>query len=106
VTIPANAIVSVNPGVLSAGGSPLSLNGVILTMSTRLQTNESISVPAVPAGMTMQFSSADDVAAFFGATSTQAQLANNYFLGFDNSTIKPGTLLFRQMLIALNPLYA
>ncbi|MDR0480003.1 MAG: DUF3383 domain-containing protein [Burkholderiaceae bacterium] len=85
MSIPASAIVSVQPGVVSSGGSALSLNGVILTASAR-----------VPIGAVMPFSSAADAAAYFGPLSLQAALASNYFLGFDNSTIKPGTLFFAQ----------
>jgi len=85
MTIPASAIVSVNPGVVSSGGSALALNGVILTASSR-----------VPIGTVTPFSSRDAVAAYFGALSPEAALAGNYFLGFDNSTIKPGTLLIAQ----------
>lgn len=81
MTIPASDIVSVYPGVISAGGSPLALNGVILTQSTLL--------PGVTS-----FPSADAVGAYFGLTSTEYRLANVYFLGFDNSTIKPTTLYF------------
>ncbi|MCL2887523.1 MAG: DUF3383 domain-containing protein, partial [Betaproteobacteria bacterium] len=85
MTIPASAIVSVNPGVVSSGGSALALNGVILTGNTRL-----------PIGSVRPFSSPDDVASYFGAMSLEAALAANYFLGFNNSTIKPGSLLFAQ----------
>ncbi|WP_048996430.1 DUF3383 domain-containing protein [Burkholderia multivorans] len=85
MTIPASALVSVNPGVISAGGNALVLNGLILTTNT-----------SVPVGTVQPFSSASAVASFFGATSTEAQLASWYFSGFDNSTQKPGSLLFAQ----------
>lgn len=84
-SIPASAIVSVTPQVLSAGGSALDLNGLILTTSTR-----------APIGSALAFPSAPAVASYFGPSSTEASLAATYFLGFDNSNKKPGALLFAQ----------
>lgn len=83
--IPASDIVRVIPGVLSAGGNALDLNGLMLTEN-----------PRVPVGSVLSFASQADVADFFGPTSTEAGAATNYFLGFDNSTKKPGALLFSQ----------
>jgi len=83
--IPASAIVSVIPSVISAGGNALDLNGLLLTRNTR-----------VPIGSVVSFSSQADVASYFGATSTEANAASNYFLGFDNSNAKPGAMLFFQ----------
>lgn len=85
MTIPASSIVQVNPGVLAAAGSAIDLNGLILTEST-----------AVPIGTVQAFSSADDVGAFFGLTSDEYEAAAIYFNGPDNSTKKPGQLLFAQ----------
>ena len=82
-SIPASAIVNVVPNVLSAGGSALDLVGLILTTNTQL-----------PYGQVYRFSSADDVASYFGALSTEAGLAAVYFAGYSNSTIKPASLLF------------
>jgi hypothetical protein len=56
-----------------------------------LTTNASI-----PIGTVQPFASYTAVANFFGALSTEASLAQNYFNGFDNSTQKPGNLLFYQ----------
>lgn len=84
-SIPASAIVQVNPGVVSAGGSALDLNGVIITEST-----------AIPIGAVQPFSSATDVSNFFGPTATETSLANIYFSGRNNATVTPGTLLFAQ----------
>lgn len=83
MTIPASDIVTVNPGVVSSGGTPLALNGVILSKSAYL-----------PVGAVQSLASADAVRDFFGATSEEYKLAQTYFLGFDNSTIKPAALLF------------
>lgn len=85
MSIPASAIVSVNPGVISAGGSSLVLNGVILTNDT-----------AVPIGTVQPFSNLDAVKAFFGGTSAEADLAAIYFAGRDNATVLPASLLFAQ----------
>lgn len=85
MSIPASAIVSVQPGVVAAGGSAFTLNGLILTNNT-----------SVPIGTVQSFSNADDVEAFFGGAALETTLANNYFLGYDNSTIKPGQILFAQ----------
>lgn len=84
-TIPARDIVAVNPGVLPAGGSALDMIGLLLTTSTRL-----------PIGSIVQFASAVDVANYFGGSSQEASVASVYFLGFDNSTRKPGSVLFAQ----------
>lgn len=84
-TIPASAIVNVVPSVLGAGGNAIDLSGLILTANTR-----------VPIGTVKSFGSAADVAAFFGASATEASIAIVYFNGFDGSTVKPGALLFAQ----------
>jgi len=81
--IPVSQIVTVNPAVVSAGGNPLSLNAVFLAQST-----------LIPTSSLMEFASLDDVVAYFGTGSQQSTLAANYFLGFDNSFKKPGTLYF------------
>jgi len=83
MTIPASDIVVVNPGVVGSGGNPLALNGVILSKSAYLPTKA-----------VQTFASADAVSAFFGPASAEYALAQVYFLGFDNSTVKPGTLIF------------
>lgn len=86
MTIPASAIVRINPGVLSAGCSALDLRGLIMTRDT-----------AVPLGAVKPFSNPDDVKAFFGATTPEARYAEIYFSGYDNSPRKPGSLLFAQV---------
>lgn len=81
MSIPASHIVQVNPAVVGTGGNPLALNGVILDQSV-----------FIPTGSVLTFASSDSVASYFGIGSTQEALAQIYFLGFDNSTIKPDTL--------------
>ena len=85
LAIPASAIVAVTPSVISAGGNALDLNGLMLTTS-----------PRVPVGTVAQFPSQTAVANFFGTASSQAALAGVYFLGFDNSNVKPGNMLWAQ----------
>jgi hypothetical protein len=85
MSIPASQIVTVNPGVLSAGGNALALNGVILTNDT-----------AVPIGTVQSFATSAAVAAFFGDNSTEAALASVYFRGRNNATLTPGLLYFSQ----------
>jgi Protein of unknown function (DUF3383) len=83
--IPARRLVSVLPGVLAAGGNPLSLNAVVLTADT-----------SVPIDTVASFPSADAVADFFGPESREAAIAAIYFAGYDTSTTKPSELFFAQ----------
>ena len=84
-SIPASEIVQVNPGVIGAGGTGLQLNGLFLTTSFR-----------VPAGTVQSFPNYASVAAFFGSNTAEANLAAIYFLGPNNSAIKPGAIFFAQ----------
>jgi hypothetical protein len=68
--------------------------GLILTNNTQ-----------IPIGRIGRFSSATDVASYFGALSTEAGLATTYFGGYSNSTIKPASLLFAQYPTAAVPAY-
>ena len=83
MTIPASYFVNVNPGVIGSGGNPLSLNGVILSQNL-----------LIPTGGVQSFGSTNAVSAFFGPASAEYTAAQTYFLGYDNSTLKPGTLYF------------
>jgi hypothetical protein len=84
-TIPASSIVSIIPGVVSAGGSALVLNGLVLTKNTR-----------VPIGTVQSFADLLSVSSFFGPTSDERNFAAVYFNGFINSTKLPGSILFTQ----------
>ena len=88
-TIPVSQIVGVTPSVLSAGGAALDMCGLIVT------TN-----PRVPIGTVPSFPSQSAVASYFGPGSLEAQLATNYFLGFNGSSLTPGNLLFAQYPLA------
>jgi len=84
-SIPASAIVDVNPNVLSAGGQALDLIGLVLTTSTR-----------IPIGSVLSFASKEDVSNYFGPSSNEALGAPIYFGGFDDSRVKPAAILFSQ----------
>jgi hypothetical protein len=84
-SIPASALADVIPGVLSAGGNPLSLNSVYLTSDT-----------SIPIGTVQAFASAPDVSDWFGPNAAETLLSNVYFAGFINCTVLPGTLYFAQ----------
>lgn len=84
-TIPASAIVQILPGVISAGGTGLVLNGLMLTNSYR-----------VPTGSVISFASAAAVGSYFGLASNEYAKAVVYFNGFLNSTQFPAALLVAQ----------
>jgi hypothetical protein len=84
-SIPASNYVTINPGVLSAGGAGPSMSGLYLTTSTQ-----------VPIGTVVSFASALAVATYFGAGSLEAADAAIYFSGFTNKQQTPGALLFTQ----------
>lgn len=85
MTIPVAQIVQVNPGVLSASGAAVDINGLLLTHSTY-----------PPIGTVPGFASPTDVGTYFGTASQEFALATIYFNGYDNSTAKPGMLYFAQ----------
>jgi len=84
-SIPASQLVSVIPGVLTAGGNLLALNGVFLTQDT-----------SIPVATVQGFPSAAAVTSWFGAGSAEATMAGVYFQGFQGANILPGTLYFMQ----------
>lgn len=84
-TIPASAIVNVNPGVIGSGGSALNLQALVLTGSQR-----------VPVGQVLSFPTNASVISFFGDQTTESIIAADYFAGFLNSNVKPGSILFAQ----------
>lgn len=83
-TISAKRFVNVTPSVESAGGNALDVIGLFLTKNTR-----------VPIGTVRAFDSVTGPA-FFGAASPEAAKMAVYFKGFDNSNVKPGSILFAQ----------
>jgi hypothetical protein len=93
-SIPASTFVNVTPGVISAGGSALSLTGLMLTANTR-----------IPIGTVQSFANVAAVSAYFGASDPLVALAQTYFNGFDGSTVKPGALLITQYPTAATAAY-
>lgn len=91
-SIPASHIVSVVPSVLSAGGNALDLIGLILTDDER-----------APAGQVLEFADAASVSDYFGSGSQMDALGSIYFLGFDNSLIKPGSLIVSRYAVTAIP---
>lgn len=87
--IPASQIVQINPSVLGAGGDALDLIGLMLTTTSR-----------IPIGTVLSFADVADVGDYFGPSSQEAALGTIYFLGPNNSTAKPGALLFAQYPLA------
>ena len=83
MTIPASQFVKVNPGVLAPGGSNLVLNGLFLTENL-----------AMPTGEVLSFAAPSAVSAFFGPNSAETAAAQIYFLGYNNSSVKPSAMLF------------
>lgn len=84
-SIPASRLANVIPGVLSAGGNPLSLNAVFLTND-----------PSIPIGTAQPFADAEAVSDWFGALAPETVLANTYFAGYANCTTLPSVLYFVQ----------
>lgn len=82
MSIPASAIVQVNPSLLVPGGTDLELNGMVVVDDDRIQP-----------GAVLPFSNPDDVKAYFGPSAVRAgRLADIYFAGYKNSPIKPRVL--------------
>lgn len=93
-TIPASQIVRVLPQVLPAGGSALTFNGLFLTTNPRVPTIGSAQGGQTPGTVLVMPNDGASVANYFGGSANETNAANVYFLGYDTSTQKPGTLLF------------
>lgn len=83
MSISANKVVSVTPGVLSAGGIGLVLSGMVLSQAL-----------ALPIGAPVSFPTAAAVGNYFGPASIEKSIADVYFAGFVNGRITPQALLF------------
>src|SRR5579859_1432392 len=86
-SIPASAFVNVIPGVIGAGGNPLSLNMVAVDNSGDT---------SIPIGTVQKFPSLPAVQAWYGANSVQAALADKYFGGYIGATSLPSAIYFTQ----------
>jgi hypothetical protein len=87
-SIPASQLVNVIPGVLGAGGNPLSLNALFLT------ENASVPIDADVGYVVLSFPTLEGVQDFFGPSSDEATVAAVYFSGFQNASTLPGLLYF------------
>lgn len=85
--IPASQIVQVNPRIIAAGANNLEFNGLLLSKNSN-----------IPAGTVLQFTESGGVSDYFGAESEEARLAAVYFLGYDNSFIKPKKLFIARFI--------
>lgn len=91
--ISASQIVQVNPRLLKPGGTDLELNGLLLSQSE-----------TIPTGMVLAFGEPDAVGAYFGLQSPESTMAQVYFMGYNNSFIKPRALyVTRRISIAAAP---
>ncbi|WP_432784679.1 hypothetical protein AAEX37_01956 [Oligella sp. MSHR50489EDL] len=77
-SIPVSHFVSINPAALSAGGSSLGLNTVLLSDTSRYPIRE--------------YSSPASVASVFGFESPEYKFAQTYFNGYVGGTLMPSTL--------------
>lgn len=89
--IPVSQLVNVTPATQPAGGSNLTMLGMFLTQAAVASSG---GAPRVPVGSVLGFPSQSAVGTFFGTGSTEYSLSGNYFVGYDNSSKKPATMLF------------
>lgn len=81
-TIPLSVDFNITPNVVTPAGSAVDANGLMLT------DNE-----LVPVGSVVSYFSAADVSALMGSTSKEFLAAQQYFNGYENSSVIPGQLL-------------
>lgn len=89
MTIPLSNDFSITPNVVTPAGSAVDANGLMLT------DNE-----LVPVGKVSSYFTASDVAALMGSDSREYLAAQQYFNGYDNSTVIPGELLLQRIVTA------
>lgn len=82
MAINASYIVRINPRVSNPATETLEMNGVLLSKNA--------SIPAD--NIVISFYSAEDVGLYFGFDSEEYRGASVYFLGFENSSLKPNVL--------------
>ncbi|SFN29582.1 Protein of unknown function [Izhakiella capsodis] len=89
MTIPLSKDFSITPNVVTPTGSAVDANGLMLT------DNE-----LVPVGKVASYFAAADVAALMGSNSKEYLAAQQYFNGYDNSTVIPGELFLQRIVTA------
>lgn len=88
-TIPLSVDFNITPNVVTPAGSAVDANGLMLT------DNE-----LVPVGSVVSYFSAADVSALMGSTSKEFLAAQQYFNGYENSSVIPGELLMCRVITA------
>lgn len=88
-TIPLSTDFNITPNVVTPAGSAVDANGLMLT------DNE-----LVPVGSVVSYFSAADVADLTGSTSKEFLAAQQYFNGYENSSVVPGELLMYRVITA------
>lgn len=91
-SIPASALVNVQPSVIDAGSSLLSLSGLFLTDN-----------PYMPSAQILDFATAAQVQSYFGRDSTEYVAAQVYFAGYTGSVSKPSILRFAAYIAPYDP---
>lgn len=84
--IPLSRDFKITPSTVSAAGTALDVYGLLLSNNELL-----------PVGKVAEFTLASDVGAAFGTTSKEYLAAQLYLSGYDNSTVRPGSVLFGRM---------
>jgi hypothetical protein len=85
-TIPLSVDFSITPNVVTPAGSAIDANGLMLT------DNE-----LVPVGTVASYYQASDVSALMGSDSKEFLAAQQYFNGYENSSVIPGELLMYRL---------
>ncbi|EPV5843369.1 DUF3383 domain-containing protein [Escherichia coli] len=88
-TIPLSLDFSITPNVVSPAGSAVDANGLMLT------DNE-----LIPVGAVQSYYSSSDVSALMGSDSKEFLAAQQYFNGYENSSVIPGELLMYRLVTA------
>ncbi|EKI37799.1 hypothetical protein EC3006_2917 [Escherichia coli 3006] len=81
-TIPLSVDFNITPNVVTPAGSAVDANGLMLT------DNE-----LIPVGAVQSYYSSSDVSALMGSESKEFLAAQQYFNGYENSSVIPGELL-------------
>ena len=85
-TIPLSRDFKITPSTVNSAGTALDVYGLLLS------DNE-----LMPVGKVSEFTSASDVGLAFGTTSKEYLAASLYMSGYDNSTVRPGAVLFGRL---------
>lgn len=88
-TIPLSVDFNITPNVVTPAGSAVDANGLMLT------DNE-----LIPVGTVASYFTAADVSALMGSTSKEFLAAQQYFNGYENSSVIPGELLMYRIVTA------